>query len=479
LKDLLNAGLDTTTSCGAQYSDIRIVEERRETLLVKNGKVEMIEQKEDSGFGVRTLVRGGWGFASSANLHRKEIEETSSLSCRVAEASRKVMESEARLAPTEPVVDSYRTSYEINPFDVPIDRKLELLMETERSMRKVKGVNIAEAYMFSWKTKKWFASTEGSLIEQDFCGTGAYLKATALRDGNLQVRSYPNLHGQFAMQGYELIETLRLQENAQRVAEEAVALLTAKPCPNISTNLILDSALVGIFIHETVGHPTELDRVLGTEANFAGTSHLTVDKLNNFQFAAPRVNIVADATAPGGLGTFGWDDEGTPASKFHLIRDGMFVGYLTSRETAPVIGEGSNGTMRADSSMNLPLIRMTNINLLPGEGGLQEMIENTEKGFYFEGFKTVSIDDKRLNFNLGPEIGWAIRNGKKAYMVKTPVFTGISYRVWRDCDWVGGEKDWVFWGVPNCGKGEPIQIMRVGHGAPPVRFKNVMIGAKI
>lgn len=479
MKDLLDLALDRTMSGGASYADTRVVEERKETLLVKNGKVEMIEQKEDTGFGVRTIVGGAWGFASSAELNREEIENTASLSCRVAKASRKVIKKEAQLAPAERVIDSYRTSYEIDPFSVSIEQKLELLLETEKLMRKVKGVNISEAYMFSWKTKKWFASSEGSFIKQDFHGTGAYLKATAVKDGDLQVRSYPNLRGQFGMEGYELIGKLKLKENAQRVAEEAVALLTAEPCPNISTDLILGSALTAIFVHETVGHPTELDRVLGTEANFAGTSHLTLDKLSHFQFAAPHVNIVADATKPGGLGTFGWDDEGTPASKFHLVKDGTFAGYLTSRETSPVIEERSNGTMRADSWMNLPLIRMTNINLLPGKGSLDEMIENTQEGFYFEGFKAVSIDDKRLNFNLGPEIGWAIEKGRKTYLVKAPVFMGISYKVWRTCDWVGGENDWVLWGLPTCGKGEPMQIMRVGHGTPPARFKSVLIGAKV
>ncbi len=479
MKDLLNLALDTATSGGASYADIRIVEERKETLLVKNGKVEMIEQNEDSGFGVRTVVGGAWGFASSAELNKGEIETTAQLSCRIARASRKAMEKEVSLAPCDRVVDSYRTPYETDPFSVSLEKKLEVLLEAEKLMRKVRGVNIAEAHMFSWKTKKWFASSEGSLIEQDFLGTGAYLKATSVKNGNLQARSYPNLRGQFAVEGYELVERLRLPENAQRVGEESVALLTAKPCPNISTDLILDSALTAIFVHETVGHPTELDRVLGTEANFAGTSHLTTDKLSSFLFASPRVNIVADATIPGGLGSFGWDDEGIPASKFHLVKEGVFAGYLTSRETAPVIGKRSNGTMRADSWKNLPLIRMTNINLLPGSGSLNELIENTQEGFYFEGFKAVSIDDKRLNFNLGPEIGWAIKGGKKDYMVKAPVFTGISYKTWRSCDWVGGERDWILWGEPYCGKGEPMQIMRVGHGTPPVRFKNVLIGAKI
>jgi len=478
LKELLNAALNTAKSSGASYADMRIVEEMKETLLVKNGKVEMIELTEDFGFGVRTIVGGAWGFASSAELKREQVEKTAQLSCRVAKASRKAMEKEVSLAASRGIVDSYRTPYETDPFGVSLAKKLELLMEAEKLMRKVKGVAITEAEMLTWKTKKWFASTDGSMIDQELLGTGTQLRATAMKNGDMQVRSYPNLQGQYAAKGYELIDSLKLTDNAERVAEEAVALLSAKPCPHQQSNLILDSALTAIYIHESVGHPTELDRVLGTEANFAGTSHLTLDKRGQFQFASPEVQIVADATIPTGLGTFGWDDEGIEASNFHLVKDGMFVGYLTSRETAPVVEARSNGTMRADSWKNLPLIRMTNINLLPGKGSLDEIVANTDEGFYFEGFKTVSIDDKRLNFSLGPEIGWAIKKGKRDYMVKNPVFTGISYKVWRSCDWIGGEEDWVLWGEPYCGKGEPIQVMRVGHGAPPVRFKNVLIGAK-
>jgi TldD protein len=259
------------------------------------------------------------------------------------------------------------------------------------------------------------------------------------------------------------------------VGEEAVALLSARPCPTEAADVILTPPLVGIFIHESVGHPTELDRVFGTEANFAGTSHLVPEKLDNFQFASDLVTIVADATIPGGLGSFWFDDEGVKGQRIELIRNGIFVGYLTSRETAKALGQISNGTMRAQRWCHIPLIRMTNINLEPGEGTLDDIIGTTD-GYLLDGFKSVSIDDKRLNFNLGAEIGWRIKGGKKVEVIKNPVLSGITFEFWRNCNFVGGKESWVLYGIPSCGKGEPIQIMKVGHGAPPIRLAKVRLG---
>ena len=231
---------------------------------------------------------------------------------------------------------------------------------------------------------------------------------------------------------------------------------------------------MALHIHETVGHPTELDRVLGTEESLAGTSHLTLDKRGKFQFASPIVTLTSDATIPDGLGSFGYDDEGIPAQCSILVEDGIFKGYITSRETAHRIGEKSNGTMRADSWASIPLIRMTNINLKPGDWSLSDLIADTESGIYIEAPTSPSIDDKRLNFHIGAQIGWEIKNGKLGAMIKRPSYSGISYQVWRNCDAIC--KEWNVWGIPNCGKGEPMQTAYVGHGTSPVRFRNVKIG---
>jgi TldD protein len=293
-----------------------------------------------------------------------------------------------------------------------------------------------------------------------------------------QLRSYPNsAGGQHVTGGFEAVRAMRLPEHGQRIAEEAVQLLDAEQCPAGEMTIVIDSSQLALQVHESCGHPIELDRVLGMEASFAGTSFLTLDKLDRLQYGSPIVNIDADATAPGGLGTFGFDDEGVPAQNVPIVSGGRFVGYLTSRETAPIIGRRSMGSARASGWNVIPLIRMTNVNLRPGEaGGLDDLIADTDDGLFVSTNRSWSIDDRRLNFQFGTQVGWRIRNGKLAEMVRNPTYTGITPEFWGSCDAICGPDEWQLWGVPNCGKGEPMQTHRVGHGAAPARFRNVRVG---
>jgi TldD protein len=230
-------------------------------------------------------------------------------------------------------------------------------------------------------------------------------------------------------------------------------------------------------VHESCGHPIELDRALGTEAAFAGTSFLTTDRLGSFRYGSEKVNIRIDSTSPSGLGTFGWDDEGVPASEGWAVKDGVFVGYLMSRETAAALGRPSNGTMRADGWARLPLIRMTNVSLMPGDAGtLADLIADTDDGIFMETNRSWSIDDRRLNFQFGTQIGWEIQGGKLGAMLRNPTYTGITPEFWGSCDAVCSPSEWKMWGTPNCGKGQPGQVGHTGHGAAPARFRNVRVG---
>jgi len=252
--------------------------------------------------------------------------------------------------------------------------------------------------------------------------------------------------------------------------------LRAPQCPSGVKTLILDASQTALQIHESCGHPTELDRVFGMEAAYAGTSFMTPDKLHHLRYGSGAVTITADALTPTGLGTFGWDDEGVPAQRTYLIKDGLFVGYLTSRETASVMGQESNGTMRADGWNRIPLIRMTNVNLEPGESTLEEMIAGTRDGVYMETNRSWSIDDKRLNFQFGTQLAYAIVNGKRAGLLKNATYAGITPEFWNSCDAVAGHAEWKVWGLANCGKGQPPQVAHVAHGAAPARFQNVKVG---
>ncbi|MDI6717387.1 MAG: TldD/PmbA family protein, partial [Actinomycetota bacterium] len=364
-----------------------------------------------------------------------------------------------------------------DPFKVPLEDKLALLSRAEEIVRKTPGISISSASMNISREKKIFANLEGSYIEQEITESGASLDAIAIKGNDIQERSYPNSHGgDVATAGFEFIKDLKLEDHAEQIATEAVQLLSAKECPSGEFTVILGGDQLALQIHESCGHPTELDRVLGMEASYAGTSFLTLDKLNKFQYGSPIINITADATIPGALGTFGYDDEGIPAQRFDIVKDGIFVGYLTSRETALVLGQQSNGCMRADGWSRIPLIRMTNINLLPGNSSLEEMISEVKDGLYLTTNRSWSIDDKRLNFQFATQIGWEIKNGKLGAMVKNANYTGITPDFWRSCDAIAGENEWRVWGLPNCGKGEPTQIAHVAHGTAPARFRNVRVG---
>jgi TldD protein len=310
------------------------------------------------------------------------------------------------------------------------------------------------------------------LLHQEFVISGGELRAYAMDKDALQSRSYGN-HGQA---GFEFIEGLNLKHHAARIGDEACALLKAEPCPSCATTIILDASQMVLQVHESCGHPTELDRVMGTEASYAGTSFLTLDKLNNFQYGSELVTIVADATSPGGLGTFGWDDEGVPAQRKYLVKNGRFVGYLSSRETAPIVNESSSGAMRADGWNRIPLIRMTNISMVPGDSTLEAMIRDTDQGVYMMTNKSWSIDDRRLNFQFACEWAQKIEKGKLTTVYKNPSYGGLTPQFWRSCDALGNKDVWQLFGVTNCGKGEPGQVAFVGHGTVPARFRGVHIG---
>ncbi|MCL0078944.1 TldD/PmbA family protein [Dehalococcoidia bacterium] len=476
MRDLVSSALDLATVKGATFAEVRVVERRSETLEVKNGAAEVVRYNESHGCGVQVIVDGAWGFASTSKMERKEIEAITDLAVKIAKASGLTKKENVVLSPAEKVVADYRTPIKIDPFTVPLAKRVDLLLEADRLLRE-KGVRISQAFMSLFGEKKIFANTEGSYISQEIIECGGGIAATAVKDGEVQVRSYPNsFRGNFATAGYEFIESLDLVGNAPRVASQALELLTASQCPSRVTTLIIDGSQLALQVHESCGHPIELDRVFGTEASYAGMSFLTPEKLGNFRYGSEIVNIVADATVPGGLGTFGFDDEGVAARRIPIVKDGIFVGYLTSRETAAKLNQQSNGAMRAAGWNRIPLIRMTNINLEPGDWRLEDLIADTDDGIYVETNRSWSIDDKRLNFQFGAEIGWEIKNGKLGGMIKNPTYTGITPQFWGSCDAVCDRSHWRMWGTPNCGKGEPSQTMHVGHGTAPARFREIRVG---
>jgi TldD protein len=474
---LADLALSLTEDKGASYADVRIEQIEEENLSVSKGTAELIEKSTDFGLGIRVLVNGAWGFAASADVNEQSIKEASRQAVELARASSRVKDRDIVLAPTEKIVDSYETPVVTDPFSVPLKEKLDYLLFLDSLMTGISGVNQTESMMTFIKRNKLFASSEGSVIQQLIIQSGAGITATAMKSHReMGTRSYPNSSGQHQTKGYELIRELDFEKNAVRIAEEAAAVLSAKECPSRNTTVILDGPQVSLQIHESIGHPLELDRVFGAERNFSGTSFATPEKLNNLKYGSEIVNVVNDSAAPFGLGTFGYDDEGVAASRSFLIKDGILVGYLSSRDTASRIDRRSNGCMRASNWANVPIVRMTNTNLLPGDKSLDEMISEVDDGIYMQTVRTWSIDDTRESFQMGCEIGWEIKNGKLGDMIKSPSYSGNTVEFWNSCDAIANERHWEIWGTPNCGKGQPAQNMPTSQGASPARFRDVKVG---
>ena len=479
MKDLILRAIDLAKRRGAQYADARLVHTTTESISVKNGIVEALASNESLGFGVRVLADGAWGFASSRELAAQEVDRVTDLAFQIARASALVpAEDPVDLGPPVPSQGAYTTPIKIDPLTIPVEEKIGVLMAADERMGKVEGIKVRHGGLVAIKENKLFANSDGAFTEQTIYEVGGGIDVTAVGGDEVQRRSYPQSMGrQQVTAGWEAVLEWDLPGNAERVATEAVQLLAADPCPrDTRTTVILGGAQVALQIHESCGHPVELDRVYGAEAAYAGTSFLTPEKLNTFHYGSEYINLTAEAVRPYGLGTFGWDDEGVPAGSTPIVRDGLFVGYLMSRETAPRLGLTSNGCMRASGWNRIPLIRMTNVSLEPGTWTLDDLIADTDDGIYMEMNRSWSIDDRRYNFQFGTEIGYEIKNGKLGRLLRNCTYTGITPEFWNSCDAVCNADHWVMWGTPNCGKGQPSQIAHTGHGAAPSRFRNVHVG---
>jgi len=487
LKTLTDRALNLAQVRGATYADIRIVRRRTQDLTVKNGVVEALSEDESQGFGVRVVVDGAWGFASSAHLAPDEVDRVTALAVQIARGSALFKIHDVKLGPAVAHVGTYRTPVQVDPWDVPWEEKIDLLLKADKGMRATPGVTVASSSLGFVRENKIFANSEGAFLDQEIIESGGGIAALAVdrESGEVQERTHPNCFGHDQRtEGWEAILGMKLVDNAPRVGEEAVALLSADPCPSGTTTVILGATQLALQIHESCGHAIELDRVFGTEAAYFGTSFLTPEKYGNFRYGSGIVNLTADATLPGGLGTFCWDDEGVPAQRVPIVRDGIFCGYLTSRETAQqlreIVGdaapETSGGAMRADGWRRIPIIRMTNVSLEPGEWEFDDLIADTDEGIYMELNRSWSIDDKRLNFQFGTEIAYEIKNGKMGRMLKNATYTGMTPQFWGSCDAICNENHWQVWGTPDCSKGRPDQVAHTGHGAAPARFRNVQVG---
>jgi TldD protein len=476
LADLADLALAEVARLGVTHADVRARQEDRESLQVRDDDVEGVSRGSSRGVGIRVVHDGAWGFAATHDTSPDAVRRAAQQAVEVARGSARVRgrdDIRAVLDDTPPSVGSYVTPHELDPLEVPLGEKVDHLLTATTAARGAARVSYVEASTDAWRTATSYRDLAGGRVEQLVVQVGAGLSAYAIGGGEVQRRSYPNsFGGQYETGGWERVLLLDLAGGAPAAAREALALLDAPDLPlREDAVLLLESSQLALQVHESIGHAVELDRILGSEAAYAGTSWVTATDRGTLRYGSPLVNVIADATTPYAMGTFGFDDEGVPAGQAPIVTDGILTGYLTDRQSAAALGERSNGTARADSWGAIPLIRMNNVSLQPGEGDLESIVADTEDGFLLLTNRSWSIDDRRLNFQFGCEAAYEIRGGQRGRLFRNPTYAGRTPDFWGSCDALGGASDWRVWGVPNCGKGQPSQTARVAHGASTGRFR--------
>ena len=471
--DAATAAVEAALAAGARYADARVMLRSDESMSARNGVVTALTRSDDAGLGVRALVGSSWGYFAVPDPGGAKARDAGRTAAEIARASASVPGPAIDLVPAPAEVASWASPCEEDPLSVPLSEKGDLMTSLTDEIHRA-GADLGEATYHIWDHRTWFVSSEGHRIDQHVRKCGGGMWATTVGEGETQRRSYPCFRGQYGTAGWEQIRQLDLPAHTVRIAEEAKALLSAPACPAGETTVILGGEQMMLQIHESVGHAIELDRILGWEAAMAGTSWLDLAGLGSLHYGSELMNIVIDPTLPGGLGSFGYDDEGTRAQRRYAVKNGIWVGVLAGRDSAAVAGLDYGGSVRADGWARMPMVRMTNVGLEPGPHTFDEMIAATDDGIFMDNNRSWSIDDKRLNFQFGCEIAWEVKNGRRGRMLRNPTYTGIGPTFWRSMDMLSNET--VTWGTPNCGKGQPSQIGHTSHPAAPARFQNVRVG---
>ena len=432
-----------------------------------------------AGYGVRALIDGSWGFFGSDRFDDAAFDIAATRATALAKAGTKVPDRIFAVAPQQKIVAHYATPMTKDPASVGLSVRADMLLAAEHAGHVAKSVIAGFAFMTIWTTAKEFYSTTGSAITQILRQAGAGCGVSALgRDQDVQTRGGPADFALYQGGGYEVVERAGLHALMPEYGREAVLLANAPPLPSGVRDLVLDSGVLNLQLHESVGHPLELDRSLGWEANFSGVSWATPDQAGKLRYGSELLNIYADNALPLGMATVGYDDEAVKPARVPLIERGILRSFLTSRDTAAETGLTQTASTRAQDWSCVPMVRITNIVLAPHEGTLASIVADTKDGVYVAGMRSWSIDDHRLNFQFGPQIGYEIKNGKRGRIFKQPTYTGVTPHFWNSLDRVSGPEDFVVWGTPNCGKGEPEQIGRTTQACSAARFRGVTVGVK-
>ncbi|SKC52443.1 TldD/PmbA family protein [Ohtaekwangia koreensis] len=496
-KQLADVALNTAKSFGATYADVRIGRYLNQFVITREKKVQNIVNTESFGVGIRVIVNGTWGFAATNNVTTDGMKKTAERAAIIAKANSKFQKEPVKLAPTPSYGEvSWKTPIKKNGFEVPVKEKVDLLMNANAKAME-KGASFVNSLMFLVNEQKYFASTEGSYIDQDVHRTWPSFTVTMIDRASGQFKNRAAFSAPVGM-GYEYLDarpedkiegpggiilynkSYDIVEDAGMAAEQAKQIIAAKSVEPGKYDLVLEPSHMWLTIHESVGHPTELDRVLGYEANYAGTSYLTLDKWKSGKFNAGSkiVNFVADKTQPGSLGAVAYDDEGVKCKSWDIIKDGTLVNYQAIRDQVNIIDQKeSHGCCYSQSWSDVQFQRMANISLKPGKEQVtpEQMISNVDKGIYIVKDGSFSIDQQRYNFQFGGVLFFEIKNGKIAGMLKDVAYQANSQEFWNSCVQICDERDYRLNGAFNDGKGQPSQSNAVSHGSATTRFNGVSV----
>ncbi len=474
---LADQALELAKKAGAAYADIRISRYDNQGVFTRERQVSNVVADSSYGYGVRVLKNGAWGFAATNDFREKALAAAVASAIEIAEANAAIQTRPVRLAPLKAYTAGWKSGYEIDPFTIPLARKVDLLMKVNEAALGVKGVSFVSSYLRAVREDRYFASSLGSRIQQDVVRSHGSFQVTAVDRSKGDSQSRRSLMGP-TQRGWEAIEQYPFVAEAEQAGEEAVAKLKAPAVEPGEYDLLLHPTHLWLTIHESCGHPTELDRALGYEANYAGTSFLTPDKLGKFRYGSKWVNMVADRTQPHGLATVAYDDDGAPAQRWYLVREGVFVDYQTTREQAGLVkGVKAHGCAHADNWSSVVFQRMPNVSLDPLDSKLteQELMADIKKGILILGNGSFSIDQQRYNFQFGGQVFWEIKNGKKTRILRDVAYQSRTPEFWNACDGVARREEYLLGGAFNDGKGEPPQSNAVSHGCTPARFRGIKV----
>ena len=481
---LVLLALDAVKSAGANYADVRITRGNQESVSTRERQITGVSKSETYGIGIRALVGGSWGFAATNDLRRDSVVKAAREAASIAAANNKINPVKTNLSPVKKVPDGrWMTPHQIDPFTIPIEQKAQLLFQTNEEALRVKGVRFVTSSITSIKDSRLLGTTDGSMIQQTYIRIGPNVNVTAVKDDNSDFETRSASLSPMG-KGWEYIISLQMQETAQRWAEEAVMKLSAPSVEPGVWDLVLHPSHLWLTIHESIGHPTELDRAMNYEANYAGTTFLAppANVLRKFKVGSELLNIFGNRTEAGGCATTGWDDEAVPAQSWPIIDKGILVNYQTTREMADWISDitkvrDSQGCSYGEDWSSIPFPRMPNVSLQPNprEVREEEVIAATKRGIFIEGDGSYSIDQQRYNFQFGGQVFWEIKDGKRTRMLRNVAYQARTPEFWNSLAMVGGKSTYKLGSALSDAKGQPIQLNAVSHGCPVALFRNINV----